>query len=147
MNLLALDIATTTGWATEYASGTWDLSIKRDESAGMKLIRFRAKLKELHDTDPLDVIVWEKPAGQHKSAIIHASRLVGAVMLFCEENSIQWSEYSASDIKKHATGKGNANKEKMIEAAKHKWQDVEVIDDNHADALWLNDLAKKLLNL
>lgn len=147
MNLLALDIATTTGYACKYASGTWDLSTKRDESAGMKLIRFRAKLMEMHQAEPIEVCVWEKPAGQHKSAIIHASRLVGVVMTFCEDHKIPWQEFSASDIKKHATGKGNANKEKMVKAAEIRFHPLEIVDDNHADALWLYDLATKRLKI
>ena len=48
-------------------------------------------------------------------------------------------------IKKHATGKGNASKEMMIEAARKKlgYKDD---DDNEADALWILDagIALKL---
>lgn len=147
MNILALDIATNTGWATQHASGVWDLKTKRDESAGMKLIRLRAKLKELHELEPLQIIVWEKPAGRHKGSVIHASRLIAAVMLFCEDEKIQWREYSATEIKKHATGKGKVSKQAMIDTAIEKWPDIEIIDDNHADALWLYDLAISDLNL
>ena len=33
----------------------------------------------------------------------------------------------------------------MVEAARVKWPDVEIVDDNMADALWLLDLAKSEL--
>ena len=47
MNILALDPATKCGWAiSPTIGGTWDLSTRRDESKGMKLIRFRNKLTE-----------------------------------------------------------------------------------------------------
>lgn len=32
MKILALDIATKCGWATEVASGTWNLSLRNGES-------------------------------------------------------------------------------------------------------------------
>ena len=38
-------------------------------------------------------------------------------------------------IKKYATGKGNAKKPHMLDAAKARWTGI--VDDNHADALWL----------
>lgn len=147
MTLLALDIATKTGWATHYASGVWDFATKRDESSGMKLIRFRSKIKELHESDHIGIMVWEKPAGRFKSSIIHVAKLIGIAEEFCIENGIEYREYSATEIKKHATGKGNANKDKMISSAQQKWPDIIVIDDNHADALWLYDLAIKDLKL
>ena len=71
LNILALDLGTTTGWAhSNGASGTWDLSIRRDESSGMRLLRFEAKLLEIINTVGVDVIVLEaalatgsRPAG------------------------------------------------------------------------------------
>ena len=48
-------------------------------------------------------------------------------------------------IKKHATGKGNASKQMMIEAARNKLG-YKGNDDNEADALWILDtgIALKL---
>ena len=44
MKILALDIATTTGWKTETASGTWNLKPNRGESEGMRVVRFKSKV-------------------------------------------------------------------------------------------------------
>lgn len=140
-NVVALDVATKTGWASRHGSGVWDFAAKRDESKGMRLIRFRSKLKEMHSTDPIDVVVFERSAGRNQSAVIVQSELHGVLKHFCEENSIPYRAYSAGEIKKHATGKGNANKSKMVEAAKERFDHLDIIDDNHADALWLYDLA------
>lgn len=142
--ILALDIATKTGWATENASGTWNLSKGTWESFWMKVIRLRAKVKEVIELEWIEVVYYERPAGFHKSALIHEAQLIGSLIALFEEMWIQYTSFAPTEIKKHATWKGTANKEKMILEAKKKWQEVEIVDDNHADALWIYDLAKTL---
>lgn len=142
ISILALDQASECGWAiTSTIYGTWDMTTRKDESSGMKLIRFKAKLTEVHSAQKLDLIVYERPAGRNAHAIIHAAKLVGIVEEFCEANHIQYRAYSASEVKKFATGKGNASKDQMILAAKEK---LGYTGDNHneADALWIWTLAK-----
>lgn len=141
MEILALDVATKTGFCCSGGSGVWDLTPKRDESKGMRLIRFRSKLAEMHQTIPIEVLVFERSAGFHKSSLIVQAELHGVLKHFCEEQGIEYRAYSAGEIKKHATGKGNAKKDKMVLAAKEKFPDIDIVDDNHADALFLYDLA------
>ena len=144
MNILALDPATKTGWATRHASWTWDFSVRRDESGGMKLIRFRAKLEEVQKADPIDLLVYEAArhgAPKMQGALTVQAELQGVLKLWCEDRQIQYRGYSPSEIKKHATGKGNVGKEVMRASANAKWPPV--FDDNQADALWLLDLARK----
>lgn len=145
-NLLALDIATKTGWATTTASGVWDLAPKKDESKGMALIRFKAKLTEIVKAEEINLVVFERPAGMHVSSVISQSEKHGVLKLFCEENSIEYKAYSASEIKRFATGKGNAGKPLMIQAARDKYG-IEPIDDNHADSLHIYHLAIQDLHL
>ena len=140
MNILALDIATTTGWKTETSSGVWKLKQKKDDSTGMKLVRLKSYLKELIALEKIDIVVYERPAGMFKSAIITESELIGVVLLLCEELSLQYTAYSATEIKKFATGKGNAKKQDMINAAVALGYNPE--DDNEADAIHLYNLAK-----
>lgn len=140
--ILALDIATKTGWACDVDSGVIDLTPKRGESAGMKTIRFNSRLREMIDLIKPTVIAYERPAGQHASSVIDAAKLIGVLEVVAHGKGIELSPYSASQIKKHATGKGNSGKPAMIAAAEDKWPDTKIIDDNHADALWLLDLAK-----
>lgn len=147
MGILALDIATTTGWATAHASGTWNFKPKRGESEGMRVFRFRATVKEIIQSSDITVVSYERPAGQHKSSIMVASEMIGVLKHLCEELKVNYASYSASEIKKHWTGKGNANKEAMIAEAKKRFPQLEIIDDNHADALALYDLTKTDLNL
>lgn len=62
MKILALDIATKCGWATATASGTWDFSLKRGESQGMKIVRFVAKVRELIKLENIGIVYYELPA-------------------------------------------------------------------------------------
>jgi Holliday junction resolvasome RuvABC endonuclease subunit len=142
LNLLALDVATHCGWATSInVYGVWDLTPKRDESAGMRLIRFRCKLKEIIQSEKINLVVFERPGGQHKGAIIVQSELQGQIKTICEDLKIQYRGYSSQEIKKYATGKGNCGKPVMIKAAQDKLG-YRGENDNEADALWLLELAK-----
>jgi Holliday junction resolvasome RuvABC endonuclease subunit len=144
MKLLALDIATKTGWRTATSSGVWDLKPNRGESSGMRVVRFKSKVKELIEIEGITQISYERPAGLHKSSIMVASEMIGVLMDLCIELGVEYASYSASEIKKFATGAGNANKEKMIRAAIDLG--FNVIDDNHADAIHLYNLTIKDLN-
>ncbi len=147
MKILAIDQASDCGWAiSKDIYGTWDLKTRKDESIGMKLLRFRSKLKEVCDTEKIDVIVYERVAGQFKASIIHAAKLVAIIESYCEEHGIEYKAYSAKEIKSFATGKGNAGKPAMIAAAKEKYgYDGE--SDNEADALHILHLAQQEFNL
>jgi len=145
MNLLALDIATKTGWKTRTASGIWNLKPARGESEGMRVVRFKSKVKELIDIEDINIIAYERPAGLHKSSIMVASEMIGVLKDLCIEKGLELSCYSATEIKKFATGKGIANKEKMIQAAIDLGFNPE--DDNEADAIHLYNLACNDLNI
>jgi len=139
--ILSLDIATNTGWKTETTSGVWDLNPARGESEGMRVVRFKSKVKELIELEGINIIAYERPAGMHKASIMVASEMVGVLKYLCIEKGIELACYSATEIKKFATDKGNANKEQMIEAAKKLGYNPK--DDNEADAIHLYLLAKK----
>lgn len=155
--ILALDLATRTGWAhSSGPSGTWDLSVRRDESGGMRLVRFRGKLNEILQsmggdmyTRGIDLVVFEAPGfvGPGQMAAAFQSELQGVLKLWCEECGIQYRGYAPTQIKKHATGKGNASKASMILAARAKWPGKEPLISDEADALWLLDLAQKELGV
>ena len=142
MKILALDIATKTGWAIENFSGTWDFSLKKGDSDGMRLLRIRARVKEVVESENIDLVVWERAAGLFKSAIITESELIGAVKLFCEENKLNYTSYSATEIKKFFTGKGNAKKADMLNEAKRRFPNRNIKDDNEADAIALLEFTK-----
>jgi len=150
MRILALDFATRTGWAhSSGPHGVWELAVRRDESAGMRLIRFRGKLREVADNVGVDLIVFE--AARHgaptmQGALVVCAELQGVLKLWAEECGIEYRGYSPSEIKKHATGKGNASKSDMLAAARTPAQFVKwgvVAWHDEADALWLLDLVQR----
>lgn len=144
--ILALDQASNCGWCCgKDLYGVWDLNTRKDESSGMKMIRFRSKLKEVVTAEGINLIVYERVAGFHKNSIIHAAKMVAIIETFCEENQIAYVAFSATEIKKFATGKGNAKKEQMIIAAGSKYG-YTGNDDNEADAIHLYHLTKSVYN-
>lgn len=146
INILAIDQASSCGWATRNGSGTWNLKTLKDESSGMKGLRFRSKLKEVCELENINLVVYERVAGMHANSIIHSAKMVAVIEMFCEESGIEYRAYSAPAIKKFATGKGNANKEAMVAAARLKYGYTGTSDDE-ADALHLYHLTVQDLGL
>jgi Holliday junction resolvasome RuvABC endonuclease subunit len=149
MKILAIDPATRCGFAHSCGiSGTWDLSVKRDESGGMRLFRLRGKLQEILDTVGIDVLVYEAArncAPSMQGALVIQATLQGVIQLWCEDHGVEYRGYSPSEVKKRATGKGNASKEMMVAMARSKWPEKTILSDDQADALWILDLAKSEL--
>lgn len=147
MKILALDPATKCGWAhSDGPSGVFDLSIRRDESAGMRLLRLKGKLNEIRRDVGIELVAYEaarNAAQKMQGALVVQATMQGVIVSWCEEHGIEYRGYSPSEIKKHATGKGNASKCDMVKAAEAKFGPVE--DDNHADALWILHLIQSEL--
>jgi hypothetical protein len=151
MKILAIDPATKSGWAhSDGDSGVWDFAIKADESSGMRLLRFRSKIREIYTGLGFGLIVYESPsvasgAKANMNGFKLISKLQGVIETFVEtKGGLESKGYNLQSIKKHA---GCRKKDEMVKAAREKWADVEIEDDNQADALWLLDLAQTDLNL
>lgn len=146
MNILSLDLATTTGWAYNQPTingGIWKLKPKTGSSQGMKLIKLRAFLQDfLNTVGKIDLVVYEKPAGRFMAGVISVAELVAVVKTFCEDNKIEYTSYRPTEVKKWATQKGNANKKVMLAEAKTRWTNIKILDDNMADAMLM--LAKTI---
>ena len=141
MNILALDRATKTGWKTKTASGVWDLKPNRGESEGMRVVRFRSKVKEMIAMEDITLVSYERPAGFHKAALIVEAEMVGILKELCITLGVNLACYSAKEIKKFATGNGNAKKDAMVSKAKELGYNPK--DDNEADAIFLYLLTEK----
>ena len=163
MRILALDAATQTGWCVIdgdfIVSGTWDISVDRttranidtDEAGGMRLANLRRKLNELQQEKTVDILVYEASRNlRYGNPVRVAAELQGVIQLWAIDNMVQFKGYSPSEIKKHATGKGNCNKNAMMVAAFNKWPNVHRMgpsewSSDEADARFLCDLAFKQL--
>lgn len=138
MDILAIDPGTKCGYAilTDGAksSGVWDLSVHRYEGNGMRYVRLK---KYLNEIGKVDLIIFEEV---RRHAGVLASHIYGGIvshiMEYAETYKINYVSCPVGTLKKFATGKGNANKDAMIQACQEKLN-VQPQDDNEADALWL----------
>lgn len=140
--LLALDLGTTTGWALRtpdlrIVSGTHAFKPQRFEGGGMRFLRFVRWLDELQTlSGGLQHLVFEEVRRHASTDAAHAyGGFLGQLSAWCEQRQIPYRGVPVGTIKKHATGKGNANKDAML-AAVRDWGYAPV-DDNEADALAL----------
>jgi len=154
VNIVALDLGTQCGYAYTHdgvprieLSGVMDFRSQRHEGAGMRFLRFRRALQDLLKNEDEDAVcVYEEVAAHRGTAAAHVyGGLLAVLQSLCESMDIPYRGYPVGTIKRHATGKGNANKDAMVDAARERFGD-EIDDDNQADALWLLDLALKELD-
>ena len=94
MNILDLDLATITGWATNMGarlSGTMEFKLKRGESPGMRFLRCRAWLAEMFElmAGNIDVIVYEQAHHRGGAATSVCVGLVTEVLAFAADRGIE----------------------------------------------------------
>jgi Holliday junction resolvasome RuvABC endonuclease subunit len=144
MRILALDLATKTGWATNTpeASGVDTFDVRRGESPGTRYLRFVAWLREKITIIQPELIVFEKAHHRGGAATEIAAGFATHLQSTCAAMNIEHAAIHTATIKKHATGKGNAGKSEVMAAYQEKWGKAP-IDDNEADARWLLDYAVK----
>ena len=144
MKILALDQATKCGYAhSDGQSGVWDISVHKDESSGMRLIRLRNKLNEF--IGMVDLVAFEASRNlKYGHAVRVAAEIQGTITTWCIDNNVEYVGISPNVIKKHATRSGNASKKQMLDAAIKKWPDKALFSDDEADALWLLDYTETL---
>lgn len=142
MNVLALDLATRTGWALSedgrIESGVESFEIARHESRGMRFVRFNRWLVRVVDTRrPL--IVYEQAHQRGGAATEVAAGFITRVHEFCALHALEFSSVHTATLKKWATGKGNANKDEMVIRVRARFmpQRIGPLDDNEADAVAL----------
>jgi Holliday junction resolvasome RuvABC endonuclease subunit len=142
LTILAIDLGTTTGWAVrardhQIAHGFVSFKPQRFEGGGMRFLRFKRWLSEIHTmTNDIHAVYFEEV---RRHAGVDAAHVYGGLMAtltsWCEHRNIPYQGVPVGTIKKHATGKGNAGKDEVIAAMRVKGHPVS--DDNEADALAL----------
>ena len=142
MNVLALDLGTSTGWAMRtldghVVSGSESFKPGRFEGGGMRYLRFKRWLTEIKGTtDGLGAIYFEEVRRHAGVDAAHAyGGFLATLTAWCEHHQIPYSGVPVGTIKRHATGKGNAGKQQVADAMRALGFDP--ADDNEADALAL----------
>jgi len=136
--ILGLDVATKTGWCLMrngkvYESGVQDFSKRRGESNGAMFLRFRTWINSLLSNHQIKIVIYEQSHFRGGSATEICVNLTGRVQESCAEKEIEHAPVKTTELKKWATGKGNADKGQMMARAV-TYLGREPIDDNEADA-------------
>ena len=144
--ITALDLGTTTGFAMcdnsgKITSGTASFKTGRFEGGGMPYLRFKRWLTDLKATlGDIDAIYFEEVRAHKGVDAAHKyGGFVAHLSAWCEHHGIPYSGIPVGTIKKHITGRGNADKQSVITAVKNKG--FAPIDDNEADSLALLDFV------
>ncbi|MBM1222719.1 hypothetical protein JQU17_21125 [Ponticoccus sp. SC2-23] len=138
--ILALDLGTTTGWALRSSdglitSGTASFRNSRFDGGGMRYLRFTNWLTEISKLSGPIAAIWFEEVRRHAGT--DAAHVFGGLMAsltsWAELRGIPYQGVPVGTIKKHATGKGNANKAAIIAAVQARG--FSPADDNEADAI------------
>lgn len=114
----------------------------------MRFLYFKSWLDDFCIFNKCDLFVYEQAAHHKSNAATHVCHgLIATAEQVAAHRRIEITSKSPSELKKYATGKGNANKDLMLAAARKRWPDLELVDDNHADALHLLSMMISDLNL
>jgi Holliday junction resolvasome RuvABC endonuclease subunit len=106
----------------------------------MRYLRFRNYLCEILEEN-IDLVAFEEVRGHKGTDAAHIyGGLVATLSEECERRGLPYVGIPVGSVKKFATGKGNAGKGAMIEAAQEMWPGWSG-DDNEADARWIAETA------
>lgn len=114
--VLALDVATKTGYYSQHESGTWNFAESKRRNGNKMHGAFRTMLL---------------------AYMRRLAELRGILLEVCDELDLPEPEFvNPATLKKFATGDGRATKEQMIRACREKYR-YDATDDNAADACHL----------
>lgn len=157
MNILALDLGTTSGFAAvvngRLEHGAQNFSPGKHQGGGMRGLRFERWLVDLLDTVQPGAVYFEKVrahSNPHGGFNVDAAHIYGGLELIltmtCDKRSIPYLGLDVATIKRAAVGKGVASKDAMIAEARRRgwephhgrgWDIKRTGDQDEADALFV----------
>jgi hypothetical protein len=116
-------------------SGTVSFRPSRYDGGGMRYLRFRAWLDCVAaDAGGLAAIYFEEVRRHLGTDAAHLyGGFLATLTAWCEQNAIPYEAVPVGTIKRFITGKGNANKQAVIESVRSRGFNPG--DDNQADAI------------
>lgn len=139
VNILALDLGTKLGWALlprggQITHGTESFAPRKSWSPGQRWQRFRTFLYEVVSRQNVHVIAYEDVKRHIGTDAAHAyGAFLALTELVADSHRVRLMPVGVGTIKKHWTGKGNADKAAMEAQARARGFRPE--SDNDADAL------------
>lgn len=95
----------------------WDAKGDRVERAGQILGWLKEAFQQFEDHGGLDVVVYERPFARGQAATRSLWGVAGILEALAGAYGWPCIDYTPGEIKKHAIGKGDAEKDEMILAA------------------------------
>lgn len=152
LQILALDLGTTTGWAANDPRGA-DAGVEcfkpaKGDSSGIKFHLFRSWL-ERKMLSGFKIVAYEivHPRTHSSSAAIMTyNGFLGVLQEVCEAHKVEYKGIPVQHIKQTATGRGNAGKDAMVERCVARLGVVPATPDE-ADARWLLYHMREVLKI
>lgn len=154
--ILTLDLAAETGYAlskddfTLIESGTLTLQGKNgiERAEDLKLRLYRMVTERLtflaYEDNFMTLLNLFRQKGQQRGVhtLTHHAALHFSMMSYAYQKKVEPIGFMPTTIKKYGAGSGKAQKPQMIATAKLIYPGVEIVDDNHADALLVLETLK-----
>lgn len=136
--VLALDIATHTGYYSTHENGLWNFTESKKRNNNKQHKDFRDTLLSFIRTHGIRQVVAEDiNVNNHFSDMRKLSEFRGILFEISDELDMPEPIFvNVKTLKKWATGNGNANKQEMIKACIDRYR-FTPLDDNVADACHL----------
>lgn len=136
--VLALDIATHTGYFSVHEAGTWNFTESRRRNGNKMHGAFRTVLFSFIRAYGIRRVVTEDVSvNRYFYDMRRLSELRGILLEVCDSLGLPEPEFvNPAVLKKWATGDGHATKAQMVAACKERYGIIPV-DDNAADACHL----------
>ena len=136
--VLALDIATHTGYFSVHEAGTWNFTESRRRNGNRMHGAFRTFLVSFIRAHGIRRVVTEDVSvNRYFYDMRRLSELRGILIEVCDSLGLPEPEFvNPAVLKKWATGNGHATKAQMVAACKERYGIIPV-DDNAADACHL----------
>lgn len=138
IHILALDIATTTGYYSLHGSGVWNFSERLSRIGGKQHKAFRDTLMGfITEHDIRKIVAEDISVNKHFTDIRKLSELRGVLLEVCDELCLPEPEFvHVAALKKFATGNGRATKPEMMAACRSRYR-FEPRSHDEADAFML----------
>lgn len=138
IKILALDIATTTGWACGKGNNLsyGHLIVAQCDNLSDKFFRFYNLMEKFIEIKTPEVIVIERPFIRGYASTYWLCGACAIAEMVAASRRIPVIKFSPTTIKKFTTGNGRASKEDMMKAIKKRGFKPEIHDE--ADAIGLH---------
>lgn len=139
-DVMAFDVATHCGFYTlgDYGTAHFPNTEKAPKKLGSDYAQhkcFRQWLVNMLTSHKIKAVAAEDVVFGHFTDFRKLCEFRGILFEVCETLNIPIVTFKPSDIKKHGTGKGNADKKLMIKFAEERYKIEVGNDDNLADAI------------